>query len=413
MKKLFICALALASVVACSKDDMAQEPVLDSANKSIAVTIANGTSATRGDAGHTTAATGKSQIAVADANDLIIFFADKNGLILEHKKLVATGANHDTTNNPLYAYGTQTTTTTGTTVKGDYIFHNIPAAVTQVAIARYEGFGTDEPDVVVENGKTNLSAVLALATSNINEKRGIDDICLYGVGTVGTTSSNDHVEVNGVQYRIYPVSVTVTPALARLEINNIECLNLGTANDDLNEDGTPNISTFGIDELELLSLGWGGTTTTGEGDAATTSYTYNIPAADFPKTLVGTYKTGDTTAANNKDDVEGDNAYKLTSGVWSWNVPVDAAVPSDTKPMVLGLKAKAYDYTLAEDDLQLVVNGLQDGSTTLSAFSAANIYQLNLQFNEGDIAGQEGVCVNVTVTINPWTVKTVTATFSK
>ena len=410
MKKLFVCAMALAAFVSCSKDDVAQEPVLDSANKSIAITIANGTSATRGDAGHTTAATANSQIAVADASELVIFFADNNGLILEHKALVAKGADHDKTDNPLYAYGSTTATgTSGAAINGDYIFHNIPAAVTQVAIARYEGFGTDKPDVVVKNGETNLSAVLALATSNINEKRAIDDICLYGVGTVGTTASSDCVEVNGVQYRIYPVSVTVTPKLARLEINNIECLNLGEANDDLT-DVKPNINTFGIDELQLLSLGWGGTTTTGDGDAATTSYIYNIPAADFPKTLVGTYNG---TTADAKDDVKGDNAYKLTNGVWSWNVPVDAAVPSDNNPMVLGLKAKAYDYELAEDDLQLVVNGLQDGNSTLNAFSAANIYQLNLQFSEGDIAGQEGVCVNVTVTINPWTVKTVTATFDK
>ena len=411
MKKLFVCAMALAAFVSCSKDDVAQESVLDSANKSIAITIANGTSATRGDAGHTTAANGTSQIAVADASELVIFFADDNGLILEHKALVGTGANHDKTDNPLYAYGSTTATgTSGAAINGDYIFHNIPAAVTQVAIARYEGFGTDEPDVDVKNGETNLSAVLALATSNINEKRAIDEICLYGVGTVGTTASSDYVEVNGVQYRIYPVSVTVTPKLARLEINNIECLNLGEANDDINEDGTPNISTFGIDELQLLSLGWGGTTTTGEGDAATTSYIYNIPAADFPKTLVGTYN-GTTADAN--DDTEGDNAYKLTSGVWSWNVPVDAAVPSDNNPMVLGLKAKAYDYKLAEDDLKLVVNGLKDGNSTLNAFSAANIYQLNLEFDEGDIAGQEGVCVNVTVTISPWKVKTVTPLFSK
>ena len=42
MKKLFVCAMALAAFVSCSKDDVAQEPVLDSVNKSIAITIAPG-----------------------------------------------------------------------------------------------------------------------------------------------------------------------------------------------------------------------------------------------------------------------------------------------------------------------------------------------------------------------------------
>jgi hypothetical protein len=82
MKKLFVCAMALAAFVSCSKDDVAQGPALDSANKSIAITIANGSAATRGDAGHTTAATANSQIAVAEASELVIFFADMNGLIL-------------------------------------------------------------------------------------------------------------------------------------------------------------------------------------------------------------------------------------------------------------------------------------------------------------------------------------------
>ena len=404
MKKLFVCAMALAAFVSCSKDDVAQEPVLDSVNKSIAITIANGSAATRGDAGHTTAATGTSQIAVADADDLTIFFATTDGTILEYKKLVGTAGNHsDSAATPEYTYGTAPEADpTGAAVNGDYIFHNVPAAITQVAIARYE-----DGDITITKGTTKLEAVEELASNAVkNEQREIDDICLYGDGTLGA-KGDFCVKYNGVEYYVYPVSVTVTPKLARLEINNIECLDLGEANDDLT-DGKPNINTFGIDELQLLSLGWGGTTTTGEGDAATTSYIYNIPAADFPKTLVGTYN-GTTADAN--DDTEGDNAYKLTNDVWSWNVPTTAAVPTDSTPMVLALKAKAYDYTLAEDDLQLVVNGLKDGNSTLNAFSAANIYQLNLQFREGDIAGQEGVCVNVTVTINPWTVKTVTATF--
>ena len=412
MKKLFVCAMALASVVACSKDDVAQEPVLDSVNKSIAITIANGSAATRGDAGHTTAATGTSQIAVADADDLTIFFATTDGTILEYKKLVGTAGNHsDSAATPEYTYGTAPEADpTGAAVNGDYIFHNVPAAITKVAIARYE-----DGDITITKGTTKLEAVEALASNAVkNEQREIDDICLYGDGTLGA-KGDMCVKYNGVEYYVYPVSVTVTPKLARLEINNIECLDLGEANDDLT-DGKPNINTFGIDKLQLLSLGWGGTTTTGEGEAATTSYIYNIPAADFNNVVLhGTYKAGATTAANANDDVEGDNAYQCPTSkkVWSWNVPTTAAVPSDSTPMVLGLKASAYDYTLAEDDLKLVVNGLKDGNSTLNAFSAANIYQLNLQFDEGDIAGQEGVCVNVTVTINPWTVKTVTPSFSK
>ena len=413
MKKLFVCAMALAAFVSCSKDDVAQEPVLDSVNKSIAITIANGSAATRGDAGHTTAATADSQIAVANANDLMIFFATTDGTILEYKKLVGTEDDHKDpgTSDPQYAYGSTTATgTSGAAINGDYIFHNVPAAVTKVAIARYEGEGTEKADITIVKGSTNISELDELASNAVlNEQREIDDICLYGYGTLGA-KGNTCVTYNGIEYHVYPVSVTVTPKLARLEINNIECLNLGVANDD------SDITTFGIDKLQLLSLGWGGTTTTGEGEDAVTSYVYNIPAADFNNVVLhGTYKAGGTTAANATDDVKGDNAYKCPTSnkVWSWNVPTDAVVPSTTNPMILGLYATAYDYTLADSNVQLKVVGLSEGETAVEAFEAANIYQLNLQFNEGDIAGQEGVCVNVTVTISPWTVNTVKATFGK
>ena len=400
MKKLFIAALALASVVACSKDDV-QEPVLDSVNKSIAITIENSTKGTRGDAAHTTAATDGTQIAVADANDLTILFATTDGTILEYKKLVGEVATHpDNAATPEYTYGETTATgTSGAAINGDYIFHNVPAAITQVAIARYEA-----NDVTIDKGVTKLDAVLALATSGINENREIDDICLYGVGTLGQ-KGDLCVEYNGVEYYVYPVSVEVKPAIARLEIHSIGCKNLGEANDDINEDGTPNITTFGIDHLALNSLGWGGTS--GE------SYVYNIAAADFEDVVLhGTYKAGTSTAANANDDVEGDNIYVCPTAdkVWSWNVPTSAVVPNTNDPMVLGLTASAEDYTLAQSNLELKVVGFTENIT---AFEAGNIYQMDLLFDEGDIAGQEGVCVNVTVKIVDWKVQTINPVFGK
>ena len=42
MKKLFVCAMALAAFVSCSKDDV-QGPALDSGNKSVSITIENTT----------------------------------------------------------------------------------------------------------------------------------------------------------------------------------------------------------------------------------------------------------------------------------------------------------------------------------------------------------------------------------
>ena len=45
MKKLFIAAMALATIVSCSKDDA--DTVLTSSKKAVSITIANGVSGTR------------------------------------------------------------------------------------------------------------------------------------------------------------------------------------------------------------------------------------------------------------------------------------------------------------------------------------------------------------------------------
>lgn len=395
MKRFFIAAMALATIVGCSKDTD-DVVLLDSHNKSISITIENSSKATRGDAEHTTAATTGSQIAVANASELMIFFATSNGTILEYKKLVGTGDDHKApgTSDPQYAYGTTTATgTSGAAIQGDYVFHNVPAAITQVAIARYEN-----GDLEISKGSDNLSKVLALATSDINENREIDDICLYGVGTLSNEKGEKCVEYNGVTYYLYDVEVEVKPAIARLEIHSIGCKNLGVANDDTD------ITTFGIDKLALNSLAWGG---------GKTPTKYTIAAADFEDVVLhGTYKANGTTTADGLDNVEGDNIHVCPTAnkVWSWNVPTSANVPSTTNPMVLKMTASAYDYDLAQTDLQLNVVGFEEG---LTEFEAGNIYQMDLLFDEGDIAGQEGVCVNVTVSIVDWVVDTLTPSFGK
>lgn len=398
MKKLFIAAMALATIVSCSKDD--DVVLLDSHNKSISITIENSSKATRGEAGHTTEATSTSQIAVANASDLMIFFATSDGTILEYKKLVGTEDDHKApgTSDPQYAYGDANTTFSDAenqigVTSGDYVFHNVPAAITQVAIARYEA-----NDLTITKGSDKLSKVLALATSDINENREIDDICLYGVGTLSTQKGDQCVEYNGVKYYLYDVSVEVKPAIARLEIHSIGCKNLGEANDD------NDITTFGIDKLALNSLAWGG------GKEPTK---YTIAADDFKDVVLhGTYKVGTATTADATDNVKGDNIYVCPTAnkVWSWNVPTTALVPSEKDPMVLGMTASAYDYSLAQSDLQLKVVGFTEDIT---AFTAGNIYQMDLLFDEGDIAGQEGVCVDVTVKIVDWVVKTLTPEFGK
>lgn len=371
MKKLFVAVLAIAGLVACNNEP--ETVVVESWNKSVAITIANANDDTRAAAGTTTPATANTQAAVANATDLKILFA-AGDVILKEMPLVGEEGTHAEGNNGEYMYGKKPEG-----INGNYFFHNVPASVTKVAIVRYE-----TGDITIVPGTTKLAEVLALAESTaVNETREIDDVCLYGDATLGAKGA-DCVEIDGVKYYVYPASVTVESKLARLEINNIECYDLGDDNDD------DKLETVGIDTLALKTLTWG---------------------ADKSIDLNGVVLKGSYDGENIDGAVDADftdRAHDIKPLVWSWNF-----APEAYTNIVLSMHAEAFDYQLPNEELTLTVTDLQYNGKSVKSegYKANNIYQLDLRFSEDNIGGQEGVCVDVTVTIVDWTVNVVTPIF--
>ena len=111
MKKLFIAAMALATIVSCSKDDA--DTVLTSKQKSVTVTIQNSKiGATRatvtGDqlipiavsgAAGTTVQVDQLETLVANLSDLKILFANSAGVVVKKMNLVNTPDNNVHTGN--------------------------------------------------------------------------------------------------------------------------------------------------------------------------------------------------------------------------------------------------------------------------------------------------------------------------
>ncbi|MBR4854349.1 MAG: hypothetical protein IKU88_06440 [Alistipes sp.] len=422
MKKLFVSLMAIAALVSCSKDEVGNGPALDSANKTVSITIVNGNGGSRaaGDAGITapgagTTANGVTTMASAEATDLDVLFADASGTILKVMPLVNTGAATDET------HGTDYTAeyVPGTTGEANtYIWHNVPWDVTQIAVVRYykgapaaEGVDAIPADITIVEKTTKLSAVAALASNEaLNLGRGLSDIVLYGVDTQLEDLNTTH-EVDGVSYHYWKADVTVTPALARFEINNIECTNLGVYNLATNTDRTK----YGFDELDVLSLSW----------KSTANNTYQIAkATDATKigTLYGQYvpaegatlKEANTYAGSeNRANGDADDLQAGAGKVWSWNVAANTTFDG----MTVGLKAHAYDYSLQEagQNLTLNVTGLATSANATTAnantFAAANIYQLNLAFTEENVKDQDALCVQVVVTVTPWTINTIYPVF--
>ena len=401
MKKLFVCAMALAAFVSCSKDDV-QGPALDSKTKSVQITIENAVNTTRAEGGITAA--GVNNEACADADDLWVLFADTKGDI-KHKAQLTDQAETDP--HPEGAAsdvdpctpGAVTTDEAGNTT---YIWHNVDVTVTKIAVVRTNGNEAD-------NFKTLKEYSDLASNESANLARGLDEIVLYGEDVLEDTGKTHRI--GDIVYHVWHADVLVAPAFARFEISKLQCKDLGDAN------AVASGATYGFDELVVNGLKWR--------KAADAENTYSYTAKNFTGTLYGSYVP--TTPKEGYDYVAGTtptetanrlnyiNAGTVTvDGVdkakaWSWNV----ADQTEFDELIVDLTAKAYDYKITSPSVPLTVIDLKQGETINNKFVKGNIYTLALEFEEENIIDPEGLCVTVKVTIQPWTVKTVSPVFTK
>ena len=394
MKKLFVAVLALAALAACNKDNEFVPEVSKDA-KSITVAIQN-TAATR--AGVT--APGVNGKACAEAEHMKILFADASGKILKVLPLVGTAPEGEA-HAAEYAVGATSTDKDGNTV---YLWHNVPASINQIAVVR-----DTKGDVAIVEGETTLAKVKDAADDEAkNLERELDDIFLYDEDTL-SNSGVECVVYNGVEYKIWTASVRVAPLFTRLEITNIQCDDLGVANTD------DDINSFGYDELVINSLTW-----TAENGS------YTIAPAEGATSLTTLYSANNNTAAANNTQTDASKRFNywtadglapatapgVQSKVWSWNV-----LPQKFGQMDLVITVDAYDYVLVDRNVALKVIDLStaENATEDNDFEllVENIYRIDLSFDEGDLTGKEGRCVQVTVEIAPWTVNTVYPVYGK
>ena len=292
MKKIFIVAMALAAFVSCSKDD-GVDKVLTSKEKSVSVTIQNsvisGTRATVtgetlkptpdggeagltkqvGTAGTETAVNGSTETLVADLRKLTILFANQAGQVLHAMPLVneadddihngESGTNEDNQPNE-YVPGTNP----GTTVPaegGVYEFHRVPEAVTRVAVIRDVTLtDTDNPEALDPEalkalvGKT-LAKIQEAAVDESDRAVDVQSIFLYAEGDLTVSNKCYEDTVNSVKttYNYYTTTLDIKPQYTRFELVSVSCNDLGNLNTD-QKDGKDDISTVGLDELQLVKF---------------------------------------------------------------------------------------------------------------------------------------------------------------
>lgn len=397
MKKLFIAAMALATIVSCSKDD-AGDAVLESSKKAISITIANAVPATRavpskdavavGGAGTIQAQEGNQ--AAASTDELVVLFANKGGNVVEAIALkngdVATDGNvaNDANAKP--------------DVKGKYTytFHNVHESVTQVAVVRYAAYQiTEESNPFVGKNLSFFAEAAAVEDINVD----LDALELYGSSDITTDGAtcNKTDEHTGAttQYKLYTAEVTVAPKLARVEIVGISCIDLGKAT--LSAAQGNNV-TGGFDEINLkeFSFGANGIYTYSFGTKAEGSETVDYGTAE----LLGVYnKTSENGTVNTRTAT---NWIAGSGQAIAWNIaPVAATFPTESSPMKLTMDVKAYDYTVSTPSRELHITNL----TGATKFTAGNIYRFEIPFSESNLEDvNEDICVEVTVTVTNWVV---------
>lgn len=213
MKQFVIAALAIAAMVACSKEDA---PVLDSTKKSVTIKIENLSSESRG----VTTPSSTSNYVCADASDLTIVFCDAAGNRVGNAVKLNSGE--------------------GT---GPYTFHGLGANVSQFFVIGNDAGTLTAPATLTE----------ALAMWNADQVDDeLSEVVVFGKsGTFEYQGDCTDPADNDVKYPLYAASANVAPNVARIEVSTIGCTDLGA----YEYDADP--MTFGFDKLELKSLTFG------------------------------------------------------------------------------------------------------------------------------------------------------------
>lgn len=394
MKKLFVAVLAIAALAACNKDSEMQ--FIESNKKAVDISIANYVDDTR--VIDAPAATEVDNLAKVGTIETL---AEDNFAAAEAGQLVVLFANN--ANNVEQAFALDGLTAT----EGKYRFHDINESVTQVAIVRDATFAgstgawTYTYDINADNyvGK-NLSAYRDNALVEYADNFGVEGMDLFAVSKIETdgtkcTMTDEHNNKT-YEYTLFTATVEVKPMLARVEITNFQCTDLGETTLAAVTDPTV---TGGYDHLTLGTLTFGGNKT----------YNFNNYV------LKGAYCKADETPLNYFDQIF--DGTENNGKAIAWNISVNTPYPAvktvDGKEVAgdnalqVKMEAYAHDYKVVNTSKTLSV-----GFKGADKFEAGKIYRIAIPFKESNLdASNEAICVEVEVIIANWVVVPVTPVF--
>ena len=424
-------AVAVAAmVVSCNKPGEGTEIEKTNAKKSVSIAIANmenGKGLSRATGSFTEEPAGGIGIAVASTDELWAVFADEDGNLvgtpvkLEDVDDEAENQNAATADEELYIY----------------TFHELSVDVEKIAITDIDPTG-DNPLAVVPDGGENpgfatLAEIVAYGQSveGFAAQHGttmeLEDIFVYGATTTTFTTTGLVENHNGVDIiHYYGGEVEVLPMLARIEIGNILCNNLGlTLTEEEIEAGekTPQFGTLTLKAIGINNV-YDAISTTAAGrelinytaDAAGLAQwngDCGYAVVDDPETedVDETKPEAASTWNIDKFSAElGNNTTPYNAGAFVYNF-----VPGNVPNIILEIGEATWNKALGDIDLALdgpffvKSTGLASGDVDITETVAGAIYQVNFEFACENVTGWSTdttlKCVSIDVIIPKWEIK--------
>lgn len=370
--KMFLVALAALGMAACSNND--EIPGMNNdGTKSVAIRF-EGLSASTKAVGDPKSA---GEIALSNVT---VYFTDGTNILA--KKSLSTA----------------NTTEWGELTGAGHIFHQLPSAVSQIQIVGNSA------------GKTITEGTVAALKGSVLKAAGeqtFTNVTLFGEDTtLEETEGDEHVD------KVYTATVDLKPLVARFEIGNIACTDMGTGP----------VSGFDLKVIGLMDFN---SAVKLDGTAAGTEYTLANVLEPGSEPAEGKVVFGEA-------DAEAGWAWDKITGATNITdaIPWNPGESGDKKFVYQFIPNKLADGKMAQVKLVLdnvvwkdgtnnpfnsvVTAKFQKDGQDLTEFEAGKIYTVDYQFkgeNVGPWNPDDVKCVQINVTVASWEVVALTPVF--
>lgn len=372
--KMFLVTLAALSMAACSNND--EMPGMNNdGTKSVSLRLDGLATSSRaiGDAQKA------GQIALSN---LTVYFTDGTNILAKKSLSTANTAEWD----ELTGEG--------------HVFHQLPSAVSQIQIV-----GNSTGKTITEGTVADLKASVLKAAG----EQEFTNVTLFGEDTSlelqAPQVSDDHTD------DVLKAEVPLSPLVARFEIGNIACTDLGTGP----------VKQFDLSVIGLMDFNSGVTLA---GTASGTEYTLDNVLEPGSQAVQGKVIFGEA------DENAGWAWDKISGATITTTTPWNPGVSGDKKFVYQFIPNKLANGKMAQVKLVLdnvkwtdgtnnpfnsvVTAKFQKDGEDLTAFQAGKIYTVDYQFrgeNVGPWNPDDVKCVQINVTVANWEVVALTPVF--